>query len=565
MAAVSPTRPNAPGTSTTRPIEFETHPSRYRHWRLEVAPPVARLVLDVDEAGGLFDGYALKQNSYDLGVDIELADAVQRLRFEHPEVRAVTITSAKLAFCAGANIRMLAGASHAHKVNFCKFTNETRNAIEDATRHSGQRYVAALNGTAAGGGYELALATDHILLVDDGNAAVSLPEVPLLAVLPGTGGLTRLTDKRRVRRDIADLFCTLEEGMRGERALGARLVDELAPRGAFEARAREIALRFAGDAAVGAPGIALTPLEKTRHPDGLRYRYVDVEARRTEGWARLVLRGPESEAPADAAGARAQGAAFWPLALLRELDDALLELRFNEPALGTIVIASEGALDRVLAHDALVAAHAHDPFLREVALYARRVWTRLDLTARSLFAVIETGSCFGGFLAEAIFAADRSYMLDGTLEGRGADAPAAIALTAANFAGLEMVNGLSRIETRFLGEPASLAHARTLVGRPLHARAAIAAGLVTSAPDDIDWEVELRLALEARTHFSPDALTGLEANLRFAGPETLESKIFARLTAWQNWIFQRPNAVGENGALSLYGTGRRPAYDRNRT
>jgi benzoyl-CoA-dihydrodiol lyase len=526
---------------------------------------VARLVLDVDEAGGLFEGYALKQNSYDLGVDIELADAVQRLRFEHPDVRAVTITSAKPAFCAGANIRMLAAASHAHKVNFCKFTNETRNAIEDATRHSGQRYVAALNGTAAGGGYELALATDRILLVDDGNAAVSLPEVPLLAVLPGTGGLTRLTDKRRVRRDIADLFCTLEEGMRGERALAARLVDEIAPRRAFEARSQALALELAGAAVPAPTGVALTPLEKTRHANGIRYRYVDVDVQRDGGWVRLVLRGPEAGAPGGADGARAQGASFWPLALLRELDDALLELRFNEPEMGTIVISSEGALGKVLDYDALLERAGRDPFLREVALLARRVWKRLDLTARSIFAVIEPGSCFGGFLAEAIFAADRSFMLDGTIERSAGNAPAAIVLTQANFDGHEMVNGLSRLATRFLGEPESLDRARTLLGVPLDARAALDAGLVTSAPDDIDWEDEVRLALEERTNFSPDALTGLEANLRFAGPETLESKIFARLSAWQNWIFQRPNAVGETGALSRYGTGRRPAFDRTRT
>jgi benzoyl-CoA-dihydrodiol lyase len=547
---------------TARRIDFQTEPARYRHWRIELAPPIAKLVLDVDEAGGLFDGYLLKQNSYDLGVDIELADAVQRLRFEHPEVRAVMVTSGKPIFCAGANIRMLATATHADKVNFCKFTNETRHAIEDATRHSGQRYLAALNGTAAGGGYELALATDYILLIDDGNAAVSLPEVALLAVLPGTGGLTRLTDKRKVRRDVADVFCTLEEGMRGERAVRARLVDEVAPRSTFDARAMALAHELAASGDANDDGVALRPLAKRLGEDGIEYRYVAVAFDRVKRHAEILLRGPDTPVPADANAARELGSDFWPLALLRELDDALLELRFNEPLLGTILIRSRGSLDRVLAYDALLGLE--DRFLREVGYLVQRVWKRVDLTSRSLFTLIEPGSCFGGFLAEAMFAADRSYMLEGTFERAGNDVPAVIVLTRANFGRYEMVNGLGRLATRFIGEPESLTRAEALIGAPLDARAAAEAGLVTAALDDIDWDEELRLALEERAGYSPDALTGLEANLRFAGPETLESKIFARLSAWQNWIFQRPNAVGEQGALSLYGTGRRPSFDKTR-
>ncbi len=560
MAIVQPAEPAAANARAAL-IDFETHPARYRHWRLEVAPPVARLILDVAETGGLFDGYALKQNSYDLGVDIELADAVQRLRFEHPAVSVVMITSAKSIFSAGANIRMLAGASHSHKVNFCKFTNETRNAIEDATRCSGQRYICALNGSAAGGGYELALATDYILLVDDGNAAVSLPELPLLAVLPGTGGLTRLVDKRGVRRDIADVFCTLEEGMRGERALQARLIDELAPRSTFDARANALAASFARPPASADAGVTLTPLRKQRQGSDIRYQYVSVTAQHAGGYVQLELRGPESDAPRDAASALQQGEHFWPLVLLRELDDALLELRFNEPTLGTIVLTSRGDADRVFAFDALLTADEPQPFLREVGLLARRVWKRLDLTARSIFAVIEPAGCFVGFLAEAAFAADRTYMRDGVRDGEHAF----IVLSRGNFGAYAMVNGLSRLATRFIGDPQLLAHARDSIGQRLDARSALAAGLVTFAIDDMDWEDELRLAIESRAGFSADALTGLEANLRFAGPETLESKIFARLSAWQNWIFQRPNATGAEGALSLYGSGRRPNFDRHRT
>ncbi len=553
--------------SMSHRLDFQTHPDRYRHWRLRVEPPFAYLDLDVDEHGGAFEGYQLKLNSYDIGVDIELADAVQRLRFEHPDVRAVRLGSAKPGtFCAGANIRMLAGASHAHKVNFCKFTNETRNSIEDASRHSGQRYIAAVAGTAAGGGYELALAADMILLVDDGKAAVSLPEVALLAVLPGTGGLTRLVDKRKVRRDIADVFCTLEEGMQGRKAVQARLVDEAVPTSSFDARCRALLGELAAEAGAGpvGEGIALTPLDKSIDPDRLGYRHVTVAIERQVGVAHLTLRGPLEPVPGSAAQAREQGSTFWPLALARELDDALLELRFNEPEVGTLLIHTEGDAERVFGYDALLESEPQDWFLREVRLYLQRVFKRLDLTSRSLFALLEPGSCYAGFLAELAFAADRSYMLEGVLDERDNAPPATLTLGSGNFGAYRMVNGLSRLEARFFGDADGLAAARGMIGQALDARAAEAAGLVTVAMDDIDWEDELRMAVEERAGFSPDALVGMEANLRFPGPETMESKIFGRLSAWQNWIFQRPNAVGEKGALRLYGTGRRPVFDRVR-
>jgi len=548
-------------------INFSTHPDLYRHWRLELAPPVARLVLDVDETGGIFNGYDLKLNSYDIGVDIELNDAVQRLRFEHPEIKAVMIVSGKPnTFCAGANIRMLAGASHEHKVNFCKFTNETRNAIEDATNNSQQHYIAALNGTAAGGGYELALATDTILLVDDGNASVSLPEVPLLAVLPGTGGLTRLVDKRKIRRDIADTFCTLEEGMRGERALKARLVDEAPRRSVFEQRCMEVLHDKAADS--DRPDmettVALDELRKTIHSDSIDYHYVSVTFDRESGNAILETRGPDTGVPENTRQAEQQGDTFWPLKLMRELDDALLELRFNESGIGTVFLKSVGNLELVAGFDAFLELHKQSWFIREVNLYIRRVLTRLDLTSRSLFTLIEPGSCFGGFLAEIIFAADRSFMLDGKLEAHNNDAPAALCLSDGNFGRYPSVNGLSRLQIRFLGEPETLQAAEQLIGKELGAAEAEQAGLVTMALDDLDWEDELRILTEERAAFSPDALTGMEANLRFAGPETMESKIFARLTAWQNWIFQRPNAVGPKGSLQSYGTGRRPEFDKKR-
>ncbi|MCP5186026.1 MAG: benzoyl-CoA-dihydrodiol lyase [Pseudomonadales bacterium] len=552
----------------TRRLDFQTHPDRYRHWRLRVEPPFAYLLLDVDEAGGWFEGYQLKLNSYDIGVDIELADAVQRLRFEHPDVRAVLLGSARSGtFCAGANIRMLAGASHEHKVNFCKFTNETRNSIEDATRLGGQIYVAALNGTAAGGGYELALAAERILLIDDGKAAVSLPEVPLLAVLPGTGGLTRVVDKRRVRRDIADVFCTLEEGMQGRRAVEARLVDEAIPGSRFEARCQEVMAECARLSMRGEAGgrVVLEPLEKRLSGDAIDYRHVRVTIDRDACTAGVTLLAPDDPSvPVDIAAAVAQGSAFWPLALMRELDDALLELRFNETAIGTLLLRTQGDPSLVLAYDALLNDGSDGGFLAEVRLLVRQVLSRLDLTSRSLFALLEPGSCFAGFLAELAFAADRAYMLEGQFEDMGEVPPATLTLTAGNFGAYPMVNGLSRLAVRFLGEPDSLTAAKGLICQSLLAADAAGAGLVTVAMDDIDWDEELRLALEERTGFSPDALTGMEANLRFAGPETMQSKIFARLSAWQNWIFQRPNAVGDNGALKRYGTGKRPEFGRHR-
>ena len=554
MANVEPTQ-----------LDFRTHSDRYRHWTITTDGPVARLEMNVDEAGSQFGDYELKLNSYDIGVDIELYDAVQRLRFGHPEVRAVILTSGKVGmFCAGANIRMLGTATHAHKVNFCKFTNETRNSLEDASEHSGQAYLSALNGPAAGGGYELALATDHIILIDDGNAAVSLPEVPLLAVLPGTGGLTRVVDKRGVRRDLADVFCTVEEGIKGQRAVDWRLVDEIVPRSKFEQQVGQRALELAekSDRPLDQPGVELTDLEKTIAPSRVRYSHLTMDLDPRALTATLTLEAPATVC-ADAGEAKRQGASFWPLALMRALDDALLHLRFNEPTLGTLIVKTRGDSEGVAAYDALLQEHKKDWFIREVLLFAQRVMKRLDITSRTTFAFVEPGSCFTGLLAELLFAVDRSYMLDGCLEDDPSPAPT-IALSALNFGYLKMANGLSRLQTRFLGEPESVGRAEQLVGQPLEGLDALDAGLVTFAPDDIDWEDEIRLLLEERASFSPDALTGMEANLRFAGPETIESKIFGRLSAWQNWIFQRPNAVGEEGALKLYGTGRRAHYDRNR-
>lgn len=551
----------------TRRLDFATHPDRYRHWRLSVEPPFAYLSLDVDESAGWFEGYELKLNSYDIGVDIELADAITRLRFEHPDVRAVLLGSAKPdTFCAGANIRMLGGASHAHKVNFCKFTNETRNSIEDASRNSGQIYIAAVNGTAAGGGYELALAADQILLIDDGKAAVSLPEVPLLAVLPGTGGLTRLVDKRKVRRDIADVFCTLEEGMQGEKAVKARLVDEAVPSSRFVERCQEVLAQVAegSPAQTDAAGIALQPLQKSIGEDAIEYAHVRVSIDRENACAHITLLGPNGPVPAAVEEASAQGSDFWPLALMREFDDALLELRFNELQLGTLLLRTDGDAEVVSAYDTLIHLNQDDWFMREVQLFVGRVLKRLDLTSRSIFALLEPGCCYAGFLAELAFAADRSYMLEGHFEDRANEPPATLRLCASNFGSYPMVNELSRLAVRFLGEAESLAAAEALQGFSLEADQASEAGLVTVAMDDIDWEDELRMAVEERAGFSPDALTGLEANIRFAGPETMESKIFARLSAWQNWIFQRPNAVGGEGALQLYGSGRRPVFDRDR-
>ncbi|MEB8338853.1 2,3-epoxybenzoyl-CoA dihydrolase [Streptomyces endophyticus] len=554
-------------------VEFRTAPTHYRHWSLKVDEAVATLTMDVAEQGGLAPGYELKLNSYDLGVDIELYDAVQRLRFEHPEVRAVVVTSGKeKVFCAGANIRMLAGSSHAWKVNFCKFTNETRGAIEDASAHSGQTYLAALNGTASGGGYELALACERILLVDDRSSAVSLPELPLLGVLPGTGGLTRLVDKRHVRRDRADYFATKPEGVGGRRAAQWHLVDEAVPRREWEhtvaTRAAEAAAR--SDRPAGDPrGIRLTPLEKTRTEDDtedrIAYRYVHATLDRARRTVEITLEGPQEDAPADLAALHRQGDASWPLALARELDDLVLDLRTNEPELGTWVVRSRGDATRVLDHDALLLAHRDDWLAREITLYLKRTLKRLDLSSRSLIALIEPGSCFAGTLLETVLAADRSFQLAGVFEEIAPDAePAALVVGPMNLGPLPMSNGLSRLQTRFFGDEESLAAVRAAEGRPLDAEAAERLGLVTFAPDDIDWDEEVRISLEERAGFSPDALTGLEANLRFAGPETLETKIFGRLTAWQNWIFNRPNASGPEGALRRYGTGQRAEFDRKR-
>ena len=551
------------------PIDFRTHPDRYRHWRLKIEPPLAFLTLEVDEQAGLRPGYQLKQNSYDLGVDFELYDATQRLRFEHPQVHAVVLRSDRdRIFCAGANIGMLGASSHQLKVNFCKFTNETRLAIEDACQHSGQRYLCAVRGTAAGGGYELALACDRILLADDGSSAVSLPEVPLLGVLPGTGGLTRLLDKRRVRRDRLDLFCTLEEGIKGRRAVEWNLVDELLPRSSFDedAAARALELAAVSDRPADADGVAWPEIAPELESDSLVYSTLQIDFDRELGTARLTVLGPTEPPAGRASEALARDAVFWPLILARELDDALLHLRLNETRIGQLVIQSRGDLEAVAAFDALLHRERGHWLVREVLLFWKRVLKRLDLTARSVFTLIEPGSCFAGFLFELALAADRSYMFEGEAEdGRAGGAPPpSIQLSELNFGAFPTPNGLSRVETRFLGRKEEIEELRSLAGTPLGAEEAERAGLVTEILDDLDWEDEVRIALEERASFSPDALTALEANLRFPGPETMESRIFGRLSAWQNWIFQRPNAVGEDGALRLYGTGRRPRFDRER-
>ena len=549
-------------------IAFETHPERYRHWQLSIDGRVATLTLDVDEAGGLAPGYELKLNSYDLGVDIELYDAIQRLRFEHPEVAAVVMTSAMdRVFCAGANIPMLKGSSHDHKVNFCKFTNETRNAIEDASANSGQAYICMINGTAAGGGYELALACDEILLIDDGSSAVSLPEVPLLAVLPGTGGLTRVVDKRHVRRDRADFFCTTGEGLRGKRALEWKLVDALVPRSKLDETVgtRTAARVETSDRPADGQGIELTPLTREISDTELAYPNLTITLDRDARTATFTVRAPADAPPADLAGIHALGVDFWPLAVARELDDAILHLRFNETEIGTWVFRTEGDGELVAAHDATLLEHGDNWLVREITLYLRRTLKRIDVSARSLLALIEPGSCFTGTLLELALAADRSYMLDGNFEDAGSNnPPATIRATAMNFGPLDMCTGLTRLQSRFYGDDDALAAVEAEAGNDLDAADAEEHGLVTFAPDDIDWEDEVRLAIEARAAFSPDALTGMEASLRFPGPETIESKIFARLSAWQNWIFQRPNAVGDGGALELFGTGKQPEFDRRR-
>jgi benzoyl-CoA-dihydrodiol lyase len=546
-------------------IDYQTDPSRYRHWKIQYDGDVAYLIMDVDQAGGLGD-YELKLNSYDLGVDIELNDAVQRLRFEHPEIRCVVIKSGKdNVFCAGANIRMLGKSTHGAKVNFCKFTNETRLAIEDASESSKQTYVCAINGNAAGGGYELALAADHIMLVDDRRSAVALPETPLLAVLPGTGGLTRVTDKRKVRRDRADVFCSIEEGIRGTRAVEWRLVDEVVPNSKWKdvvaARAKEIAAK--SDRPKGAKGITLTPIDRKLDKDKVSYSHVDIEIDRERGLATVTVRGPSGAAPASVEAAHALGAKFWPLTVARELEDAILHLRTNEAAIGVVLFRTDGNAEAVLAHDDFLSRANGDWLMREIRHYLKRVLKRVDVTAKSFIALIEPGSCFAGTLAELAFAADRSLMLIGTREGDNRK-PAVITLGAANFGFYPMGNGLTRLQTRFLGEPDTLTGLKGKTGVAVEGEEAAALGLVTAAYEDFDWDDELRVMLEERTSFSPDAMTGMEANLRFAGPETMETKIFGRLTAWQNWIFQRPNAIGEQGALKLYGSGVSPTFNKDR-
>src|ERR1700759_1251939 len=547
-------------------IDFQTDPSRYRHWKLAVEGDVATLTMDVDENGGLFEGYQLKLNSYDLGVDIELADAVQRLRFEHPGVKGVLLRSAKnRGFCAGANIRMLAGATPAHKVNFCKFTNETRNGLEDSSENSGQRFVTVVNGTAAGGGYELALATDHIILADDGAAAVALPEVPLLAVLPGTGGLTRVVDKRKVRRDHADFFCTIEEGIKGKRAVAWRLVDEIAPNSKLEAKISDRTKEFAGASKRNGngKGIELAPLKREIDDSGIRYGFVNVDIDRAPPTATISVKAPEAAPPADVDGMIARGAAFWPLQVARELDDAILHLRINELEVALLVFKSHGDPAQVIAYDEFLEANKAHWLVNEIRQYFKRVLKRIDVTSRTLVTLVEPGSCFAGSLAELVFAADRSYMLIGSRQGDNRPPPA-IQLSAMNFGPYPMSHGLTRLESRFQADAGDLDRAKEKIGSTLDAEEAEELGLVTFAVDDIDWDDEVRVFLEERASFSPDSLTGMEANLRFAGPETMESKIFARLTAWQNWIFQRPNAVGDDGALKRYGTGQKPVFDTRR-
>ena len=552
-------------------VDYQTEPSRYQHWRLAIADGVATLTMDVNEEGGLRPGYKLKLNSYDLGVDIELHDVVQRIRFEHPEVRAVVLTSARhRIFCSGANIYMLGASTHAWKVNFCKFTNETRNGMEDASRHSGLKFLAACNGTTAGGGYELALACDEIVLVDDRSSAVSLPEVPLLGVLPGTGGLTRITDKRKVRRDLADVFCTTPDGVRGQRAKDWGLVDAAVRTQDFASyiarRARELAAR--SDRPVGAAGVMLTPLTRAIDERGLHYQYVDVRMNHEARTATVTVTGPATDVAGvtTVAEATALGARWWPLQMARELDDAILRLRINQPDLGLWILKAAGDPAAVLASDAFVLAHQDDWFVREVLGMMRRTFARLDVSSRSLYALVEPGACFAGTLAELALAADRTYMHDVSEEDHstGSAHAGTLMLDAMNFGPLPMVSDVSRLAARFQGEAAVVdaLHARTLVA--FTPQEAVAAGLVTAAPDTLDWDDEVRQAIESRAALSPDALSGLEANLRFGLPENQATRVFGRLSAWQNWIFTRPNAVGPQGALKVYGTGARSAFDWER-
>ncbi len=551
----------------TKVIDFQTDPSKYRHWRVEYDGPVANLIMDVDEDAGLFEGYQLKLNSYDLGVDIELSDIVQRMRFEHPEVKVVVMQSGKdRVFCAGANIRMLGGAAHSHKVNFCKFTNETRNTFEAAEADSGQKYIAAVKGACAGGGYELALACNHIMLTDDSTSSVALPEVPLLAVLPGTGGLTRVTDKRKVRRDLADIFCSIEEGVKGKRAKDWRLVDEVIPNSKFDDTVQERAKEFAADSPKTnvAKGIKLGPLDKTVSDDGsVTYSVVEVAVDRESRKATVTISGPDQAAPADMAELEAQGDQAYSLRLVRELDDAILHLRLNEMELGLLVFRTQGDPELFNAHEALLLNNKDHWLANEVLLYWKRLLKRIDVTSRSMSALVEHGSCYTGILAELLWAVDRTYMMEDEFEGDNRPI-ATITLTDANFGLFPMGNDLTRLETRFLGDPDALKAAEALKGNALEAEDADKHGLVTMILDDIDWEDEIRIFEEERASFSPDAMTGMEANLRFAGPETMETRIFGRLTAWQNWIFNRPNAVGPEGALQRYGTGIRGDYNIER-
>jgi benzoyl-CoA-dihydrodiol lyase len=546
-------------------IDFQTAPENYRHWKLTIDGAIATLAMDVQEDQTLGQGYKLKLNSYDLGVDIELADAIERLRFEHPQVKAVVITSLKpRIFCAGANIYMLGSSSHATKVNFCKFTNETRCAIEDDSRHSGRRYLAALNGTASGGGYELAIACDEIYLVDDGYAAVSLPEIPLLGVLPGTGGLTRLVDKRRVRRDRADIFSTLAEGLRGKRAKEWGLIDDCFPTTRFQdaisARAQEIAAQNGMRPADASDpqGIRLNQLEVEMAPDAREYGYVSLRLNRDRRYADLTVRGPEADLPAESPAIQRMGDAWWPIRAFRELDNALLHLRVNEPEIGLVCLRTEGDIEGLLAVDSILKRRSDFWLVRETVLLMARVLRRLELTAKSFFAIIEPGSCFAGSLLELALASDRSYMLNDPAQ------PNELAVSELNLSGLPMSNGLTRLQSRYFADPQKISEVAGHRGR-FDPVAAEEAGLITFAPDELDWDDEIRVAIEERTSLSPDALTGMEASLRFAGPETQETKIFGRLTAWQNWIFQRPNAVGEHGALTNYGKPTQPKFDYRRT
>ena len=551
----------------TKLIDFRTNPSKYRHWRVDYNGPVASLVMDVDENAGLFDGYQLKLNSYDLGVDIELNDVVQRMRFEHPEVKVVVMKSGKeKVFCAGANIRMLGGAAHSHKVNFCKFTNETRNAFEAAEEESGQKYMAAVKGACAGGGYELALACNYIMLTDDAQSSVSLPEVPLLAVLPGTGGLTRVTDKRKVRRDLADIFCSTEEGVKGKRAQDWRLVDEVVPNSKFDDAVAERAAQFAAEMTKGdAPqGITLGDLDRSIDENGnVTYSLVEVAIDRDARSATITLKGPSEDAPVDMAEFQAQGDQAYMLRLAREFEDAILHLRLNEMELGLWAFQTQGDPELLLAHEALLAANADHWLANEVRQYWKRTLKRVDVTSRSLVAFVEHGSCYAGVLAELLWAVDRSYMMEDEFDGDNRPI-ATITLSNDNFGTYPMGNGLTRLETRFLGEADRVVTLKDQIGTPMEASEADENGLVTMILDDIDWEDEVRIFLEERASFSPDAMTGMEANLRFAGPETMETRIFGRLTAWQNWIFNRPNAVGANGALQRYGSGVRGDYNMER-